>query len=136
MSLDLVPRQWWRLPSIWDDEEDANLAGFASGSGVSISEDDKHVYVGVAVPGVDEKNIDITFDKGVLWVKGEAVDEEKSGRKYYRKSASSFSYRISVPGDIDNTHDPVADYKHGIMTVTFTKSAQSQPKKITLKSSK
>lgn len=134
MALDLVPTSFWRFPTVrsaWEDEDDMSMV--TTPSGISISEDDTHVYVEVALPGVDPSHVDITFDKGVLWVKGEVKEEERK-KKFYRKATSSFSYRIAVPGDIDLTHEPEATPKHGIMTIAFTKSKSSLPKKITVKS--
>lgn len=81
----------------------------------------------------------MTFHKGVLWIKGEAKEEEnlptgKAGKKkYYRKATSSFSYRVAIPGDVDSKAEPQASVKHGVMTVAFTKSPAAQPKKIAVK---
>lgn len=133
MALDLVTPSFWRVPAInrfWDDEEEMSIQPTVSGN-VTIAEDEKSVYVSASLPGVDPKDVEITFDKGVLWMKGETKEEEK-GKKFYRKATSSFSYRIAVPGDIDITIDPKADAKNGVMTVAFTKSAKSLPKKITV----
>lgn len=134
MALDITPLSFWRFPSIrgfWDDEDDLAMTS-AMPSGISISEDDAHVYVEAALPGVDPKDVEITFDKGVLWIKGETKEEEKK-RKYYRKATSSFSYRIAVPGDLDPKVDPVAEAKHGVMKITFKKTPEAQPKKIAVK---
>lgn len=137
MSFDLTTRPFWRLPAVFDEDEDNWIAPFSANSGISISEDEKNVFVSVAIPGVDEKDIEVTFDKGTLWVKGESAQEEADKkRKYYRKSANAFSYRVSVPGDIDSTKEPDATSKNGVMTVTFSKSPSSQPKKIAVKSQK
>lgn len=134
MALDITPFSLWRtrFPSVWD-EEDWDLAPVNSG-GVTISEDAQNVYVEVAVPGIDPKDIEVTFDKGILWIKGETKEEEK-GKKFYRKATSAFSYRVAVPGEIDNTKDYEATHKHGMIKVIFAKSPASQPKKITVKSS-
>lgn len=135
MAIDIVPGAFWRgtsLPSFWDDE-DWNLPTNQPG-GLTISEDEKRVYVEAAVPGVDPKNVEITFDKGVVWIKGE-IKEVEEKKKYYRKATSSFSYRVAVPGDIDLKVEPEATMKNGIMTVAFTKSAVAQPKKIQVKGS-
>lgn len=134
MTFDIAPQSFWRFPmvrNIWDDEDDMSLSSVTP-SGISISEDEKNIYVEVALPGIDPKNVEMTFDKGVLWVKGESKDEE-TNKKYYRKATSSFSYRIAVPGELDMNVEPKAESKHGMMTVTFQKSPQSQPKKITIK---
>lgn len=134
MAFDIVPSSFWRFPtvqSLWDDEE--NTGSALAPSGLSISEDESHVYIEVAVPGIEPNQVEITFDKGVLWVKAEAK-EEKENKKYYRKATRSFSYRVTVPGDIDNNTEPEATAKNGMMHITFTKSKASQPKKITVKS--
>lgn len=136
MALDLVPWSFWRFPALrsfwdWDEEEEWSLSATAP-SGLSISEDDKNVYVTAALPGVDPKDVEVTFDKGILWIKGENKEEEK-GRKYYRKATNAFSYRVAVPGDIDPKAEPSATCKNGVMTVTFAKSAMAQPKKIAVK---
>jgi len=133
MPFDLVPRSFWNIPSIWDEEEeDRWLAWPAVPSGLSISEDEKNVYVEAAVPGVDPEKVEVTFDKGVLWIRGEAEEEEK-GKKYYRKASGSYSYRVTVPGNIDEKAEPEAVCKNGIMKVTFKKVPEAKPKKIPVK---
>lgn len=136
MAYDLFPSRLlsfpsFQLPSIWD--EDDLLTTPSSSSGLSISEDEQKVYIEAALPGIDPKNIEITFHEGYLWIRGELKEEEKDkSRKYYREATKSFSYRVAVPGDIDNNAEPSATYKHGVMTVTFMKSPKSQPKKISV----
>lgn len=138
MAFDLVPNRILSfpsvsLPSIWNDEDDWMTAP-STPSGLSVSEDDKHVYIEAAVPGIDPKNIEITFHDGYLWIRGEAKEEEKDPkRKFYRQATKSFSYRVAVPGDIDQNLEPEATYKHGMMKVSFVKSPKAQPKKIQVK---
>lgn len=135
MAYDLIPSRLLsfphvQLPSIWNDDDDW-LTAPSTPSGLSVSEDDKKVYIEAALPGIDPQNIEITFQDGYLWIRGEVREEEKDKkRKYYREATKSFSYRVAVPGDIDNNLEPTATYKHGVMTVSFMKSAKSQPKKI------
>lgn len=103
-------------------------------SGLSISEDTENVYVEAALPGINLKDIDITFDKGLLWIKGQRKEEEKNkDRSYYRKAMSSYSYHLNIPGNVDQKMEPEANYKDGVLTVTFRKTAEEQPKKITVK---
>lgn len=138
MSDDLVPKSFWSFPSFRlptfseiDREEDwLTLPGFSNG--LSVSEDEKNVYVSAALPGVDPDKIEVTFDKGYLWIKGNA-DESESEKKFYRKASSSFSYRIAVPGDLDQNKEPQAKCKNGVMTVEFAKIPKTPPKKIQVK---
>lgn len=136
MAYDVVPSRLLSfpslsLPSFWNDDEWMTTP--SSTGGLSVSEDDTNVYVEAALPGLDPKDIEITFQDGYLWIRGESKGEESDKkRKYYRHSSKSFSYRVAVPGDIDHTHDPKATYKHGVMSVTFMKSPKAQPKKINI----
>ena len=138
MAYNLVPKSLLsfpsvQLPSIWNDEDDW-LTTSASPSGLSISEDEKKIFIEASLPGIDPKNVEITFQDNYLWIRGEAKEEEKdTKRKYYREATKSFSYRVAVPGEIDNSIDPTATYKHGVMTVSFMKSPKVQPKKIEIK---
>jgi HSP20 family protein len=137
---DIVPANFWRLPmmpSVWEDVTDidnwfAIMPAQGAANGLSVSEDEKNIYVEAAVPGVDPKDIDVTFHKGVLWIKGDAKEEEKQ-KKYYRKATSSFSYRVAIPEDVDTKEEPQAECANGVMTVTFPKSPKTQPKKIAVK---
>jgi len=121
------------LPSIWNDEDFWPTFSNVP-SNVSVSEDDKNVYIEAAVPGIDPKNIDITVKDGYVWVQGEQKEEEKDKkRKYYRRASQSFSYRVAIPADVDPNVDPAASCKHGMLLLTFAKSAKAQPKKIQIK---
>lgn len=138
MAFDLVPSRLLsfpslRVPSIWNDEDDW-LTAPATSSGLAVSEDEKNVYIEAAVPGIDPKDVEITFQDGYLWIRGESKEEEKDkARKYYRQSSKSFSYRVAVPSDIDENSEPEAIGKNGVMVVTFAKSPKKQPKKIQIK---
>lgn len=137
MSLDLIPRRVLSFPSLampdfWDDND--NWMVPSTQSGLSISEDDTHVYVEAAVPGIDPKDVEITYQDGYVWIRGEAQEqEEDKKKKFYRQKTSSFSYRVAVPGEIDQNAEPEANYKHGIMTISFAKAPKVQPKKIAVK---
>jgi HSP20 family protein len=132
MTNDILPRSFLTFPQFCSLIDEDDTMSFTSPTGLSVSEDNTHVYVEAALPGVDPKNVEITFDKGVLWIKGETAQEEKE-KKFYRKATSSFSYRVAVPGELDLTRDPEAESVHGVMKITFTKSPITQPKKITVK---
>lgn len=138
MAYDIVPSNLFsfpglRVPSLWN-EDDEWLTSAAAPSGLSVSEDEKNVYVEAALPGLDPKNIEVTYHDGYVWIRGEERKEEKDKtRKYYRQATKSFSYRVAVPGDVDFSKEPVATHKHGVMKIAFEKSAKTQPKKIQFK---
>jgi HSP20 family protein len=138
----LEPRSFWSFPrlrfpfSLFENgDDDWDLQEFSSPSGLSVSEDDQHIYVEAALPGIKSDEIEMIFDKGVLWIKGEKKEEsEDKKRKFYRRAMRSFSYRVAVPGDVDETKEPRATCKHGVLRVEFQKTKKgSTSKKIPVK---
>ncbi len=134
MPFDLIPRSFFG-PSRWQNWlDDEDWSSFLPSSGLTVSEDDKHVYIEAAVPGLDPDKVEVTFEKGVLWIRGNQSDEDKdSNKKFYRKASSSFSYRVAIPGEVDTSVEPEATSKNGVMKVTFAKLPEVMPKKINVK---
>lgn len=135
-------RSLWSFPrlrfpfSLFENvDEDWDVQEFSSPSGLSVSEDEEHVYVEAAMPGLKNDEIEMIFDKGVLWIKGEKKEEvEEKKRKFYRKAMRSFSYRVAVPGILDETKEPHAIYRNGVLKVSFQKTKKgSSSKKIPIK---
>jgi HSP20 family protein len=124
-----------QLPSLWDDSDSLwPLSGSVGTSGLSISEDATNVYVEAQVPGVSPSDVEVTFDQGMLWIKAQSSAEDAhNNRKYYRRSTSSFSYRVAIPLEVDENSEPEALCKNGVMKVTFKKKPEVQPKKIAVK---
>lgn len=137
----LARRDFWsfplvRIPSIIDDIEDElmPMGQAPTGGDLSVSEDEKNVYIEAAIPGIDPEDVEVTYDRGMVWIRGEAREEEEDKkRKFYRRADTSFSYRIAVPGEIDQNAEPKAEYNNGMIMITFQKAASSMPKKITVK---
>lgn len=132
----LIPKKllmapWFpsNLEPWWDED----LITSNNDNGLEISEDDKKVYVKAAVPGIEAKDIEITYNKGILSIRAES-SEKVEKKKVIRQSRQSYVYQLTVPGDIDEKVEPEAKCKNGMMTVTFIKSAKVQPKKIAIKS--
>ena len=57
-------------------EGDGWLHEFSDLSGLSVSEDENHVFVEAALPGLKADEIEMTFDKGILWIKAEKKEEK------------------------------------------------------------
>ena len=76
----------------WDDPFDTFLPGphrsfSANLPSVDVSEGKKEVKVKAEIPGMTEKDIDLTWHNGVLNIRGEKKDEkeEKDKDRYYRE---------------------------------------------------
>lgn len=120
--------QW---PDLWDEDM---LTDLSTGRGLDVYETKDDVVVRANVAGVRENDIDITFEKGVLWIKAARVEEEDShDKKHYSKSSWNYSYKVAVPGTLDMSHEPEAEIEDGMITVKFKKSEVMKPKKLTVK---
>jgi HSP20 family protein len=126
---------FWRFPTItipsWVEDIEEMLPTTNIINGLSVSEDAKNIYVEAAVPGLEAKDVDVTFQKGLLTIRGERKEEEK-GKTYQRKATSSFVYKVT-PGDVDPTAEPEASYSNGMMKITFAKAPEGKPLKIKVK---
>jgi HSP20 family protein len=96
----------------------------------------KDAYVFHAdMPGVEEKDIDISLTGNRLTVSGtrEAEHREESDTYYaFERSYGSFSRSFTLPEGIDVEHAD-AQMKNGVLTISIAKMPEHQPRKITLK---
>lgn len=116
------------------EEEEDNFLAPLSSSDLAMYEDDKNIFVEAALPGLSNEEVDVTFHKGILVIRGSKKEEEEDKkRKYYRKANRTYTYRVSVPGNIDETAEPSAEFKNGVMKVSFPKMRVQEPKKIQIK---
>lgn len=97
----------------------------------------KDAYVFHAdLPGIDDKDLEITLTGNRLTVSGkrEAEHREENDRFYaYERSYGSFSRSFTLPDGIDVDHAD-AELKNGVLMVSIPKRPEHQPRKISLKS--
>lgn len=106
---------------------------------VNVSETDKELAVTAELPGVEEKDVEVTIDKGALTIKGEKkCEKEEKDKNYYRSERcfGSFMRSIELPKDV-LSDKAEANFKNGVLTVKLPKSpeAQKQSKRIPVKAS-
>lgn len=104
---------------------------FLPSSGVSIWEEKDEVIVETSLPGIRSGEVELTFERGVLTVRAQKKEESKD-RKYFQKSSSSFLYRLTVPGELDETAEPQAKLADGMLVVRFKKHKKATPRKINI----
>jgi HSP20 family protein len=104
---------------------------------VDVTENDKEIRVSAELPGINEKDIDITLNHDSLTIKGEKKEEkEDKGKDYYRMERSYGSFCRSIPIPVEIETDKVnASYKKGILKIRIPKSPKSveEKKKIKVK---
>lgn len=91
---------------------------------LNIAENKNAYTITVDVPGVEEKEIELTVQEGTLIVRGEKqMEKEDQNNQYHRveRSYGSFQRVLSLPSDADE--DKIeAKFKNGVLTITLTKN--------------
>jgi len=134
-------KEFFNYPSLFDKtfSKWPSLFEESAQNGLEVSSDDKNFYVEAHVPGLSNKEVEVSIDEeGGLWIHGERKEETKDkGCRYYHKSQKAFSYFLTLGSDIDLSKDPKAVCKDGVMKLTFAKKKEKQKpsKKIEVKSS-
>ena len=95
-----------------------------------VSEDDKAYRVTVELPGMPEKDVEISLSDSTLTIKGEKKSEKEESKKdyhYSERSYGAFRRSFGLPEGVDA--DKIeASMKSGVLTVVLPKSAESQKK--------
>ncbi|MFG1192672.1 Hsp20/alpha crystallin family protein [Xanthobacter flavus] len=120
-----------RLPAF------GSLSSFAgSWPSVEISETDKEIKVTAEIPGLEEKDVEVLIDDGVLTLKGEKRSEtEDKEKQFSERFYGRFERRIPLGVEVEE--DKIdARFKNGVLSIVLPKSAkaQSQVKRIAIKS--
>jgi HSP20 family protein len=103
---------------------------------VDVVEHPDHFLVECDLPGIDQKDIDITVAAGVLTIKGEKKQEKRSEKaKVFRKETweGSFQRTISLPATVD-AEKVEASYRDGVLRVHLPKREEAKTRRIALKS--
>ena len=94
---------------------------------VDISETDEEYRVTAELPGLEEKDFEISLEGDVLTLKGEKKSEHEAkgeGYTYVETSSGSFQRAFRLPVEVD-PEAVKATFKNGVLTVTLPKPAEA-----------
>jgi len=105
---------------------------------VDVKEEENNIVVSAELPGMDQKDIDLTVTNNTVRIAGEKKhEEEREERGYYRHETSygSFERMIDLPTEVEE-EKAEAEFRNGVLTIRLPKSeeAQAKQKKIKIKS--
>lgn len=88
------------------------------------------------VPGLSEKDVELTINQDVLTLSGERRADAPEGYSVHRQERTpiKFSRSFTLPCRI-NPENASASIKNGVLTVTLAKAAEAQPRQISVKAS-
>ena len=100
---------------------------------VDIFETDEHeVVLKAELPDMKREDIHVTFENGVLTLRGERkLDHEARRESYHRTERfhGSFSRSFTLPNTVDVTRIN-ATYKDGVLTIRIPQREEAKPKQI------
>jgi HSP20 family protein len=106
---------------------------------IDVADSGRDLKVTIELPGMNEKDIDVSITQDSLTVRGEKRDEtEEKGSSYHRMERvyGSFARTIPLPVEVD-VDGAKANYKKGVLSITIpkTEKALKEAKKIPVKAS-
>ncbi|RKX77927.1 MAG: Hsp20/alpha crystallin family protein [Spirochaetes bacterium] len=102
---------------------------------VDVREEEDKYIIEADLPGLNEKEIDVKTEKGLLTVssrKDEKKEEKKGEYLIRERRSSSFSRSFRLPEDVDKEKIE-ASYRNGVLTLELPKRAEVKPKSINVK---
>ncbi len=109
--------------------------GRTAAPAVDMIEEKNEVVLRADLPGLEQKDIEVTVDRGMLTIRGERKEEKeaKEGDVYCcERWAGTFMRTMALPAGVD-TEKIAASFKNGVLEIRLPKTAEAQGKKIEVK---
>jgi len=93
-----------------------------------VSETDDAIQVTAELPGMDEKDIEVTLENSLLTVKGEKKSEREEKKKNYyftERSYGHFQRVVPLPTGVEE-EEVKAKFKKGVLSITLPKTEQAK----------
>ncbi|MCG5480851.1 MAG: Hsp20/alpha crystallin family protein [Ensifer alkalisoli] len=105
------------------------FSGFGGGwPSVEVTDGEKEIKVTAELPGLEEKDVELTLTDDVLTVRGEKrAETEDTEHQFSERFYGRFERRIPLGYEIDEGRVS-ANFRNGVLTVTLPKSEQGQSK--------
>ena len=99
---------------------------------VDVYEDEHNITLKIEVPGIDEKNINVSIENNTLTVHGERrfeKDEKEENFHRVERMYGSFTRSFTLPNTVD-LEQVSAHYEKGVLKIRLAKKAEAKPKLI------
>ena len=97
---------------------------------VDVSETDKSYEISVELPGLDDKDVELTLRDDLLTISGEKKTEREEKKKGYHlseRSYGSFQRSFRLPDDVQ-AEKIKAEMQKGVMSISLPRSPSAKPK--------
>ena len=99
---------------------------------VDVYEDEHNLVLKLEVPGVEEKDLNVTVENNTLTIQGERkFEKEEKEENFHRieRRYGSFLRTFKLPNTVDEEKVD-ANYEKGILKITLAKRAEAKPRQI------
>jgi len=96
--------------------------------------DDREVVLKAELPDMKREDIHVTFENGVLTLRGERKLEEETKRENFQRMErryGAFSRSFTLPNTVDAGRISAA-YRDGVLTIRLPQREEARPKQITV----
>jgi HSP20 family protein len=103
---------------------------------VDVRETDSEYLMEVELPGLTEKDVEVKLDNNLLTISSnskEKKEEKKNGYVMRERRSASFSRSFVLPEGVDREKID-AEFRNGVLNLTFPKVPAAKPKNIEVKS--
>lgn len=100
----------------------------APGPRIDVQETDKELRISAELPGMTDKDIDLSLTKDRLTISGEKRQETEQNVKGWHckeRNYGAFKRVIPLPCEVDEDRC-TASFKNGVLTVSLSKAPQAQ----------
>jgi HSP20 family protein len=101
--------------------------GFTLNPHVDVRETDKEIVVEAELPGIDEKDIGLALQDGVLMIRGEKKHEHDEEKEIYRmmeRRYGSFQRSLRLPDTVDEDRVE-ASFENGVLSQASRSNRQT-----------
>ena len=119
-AIDSIFDRWMPVPAMPKN-------GFPAETRMDVSETEKEYVIEAELPGVDQKDIKVTIENGILSLRGEKRQEREEKKDDYHlseRSFGSFERAVRLPGTVDDAKVD-ARFENGVLRIVIAKSAGS-----------
>lgn len=126
------------IDRVFDDVGRASWAPlFGAGAAVSMdyAETKDGIELTAELPGLEEKDVKVTFADRMLTISGEkseSKDEKDKNYRFVERSYGAFSRTVELPADVE-ADKITASLTNGVLKVSVPRVAKAEPKQIEVK---
>lgn len=94
---------------------------------IDVKDEERELVVTAEVPGLNEKDVELLLDDGMLTIRGERKGE-RIERGYSERWYGRFERRIPLPSSVDEQQCK-ADFRDGLLTIHLPKSQEAESRR-------